>query len=91
MVDKITFEQVDLSFELTKIFDNLTLELLAGKIIAITGANGSGKSTFLKLAGQFIRPDKGKVISYESGKLLILKNLEKRFPPYRQILIFILN
>jgi len=34
---------------------------MGGKTTAVTGVNGSGKSTFLKLAGHFILPSKGKI------------------------------
>jgi len=58
---KILFDDVSLSFGKREIFRNVTLELRGGKIIGVTGANGAGKSTFLKLAGKFLRPDSGRV------------------------------
>ena len=61
MIEKIFFENVSLSFNSHEIFTNLTLELTAEKIIGITGKNGTGKSTFLKLAGKIIKPDSGEV------------------------------
>ena len=42
MISKITFDDVSLSFAENKIFDNLSLELVAGKVISIIGTNGSG-------------------------------------------------
>ena len=64
MINKIIFDNVSLSFELECIFKNFSIELHAGKVIAITGSNGAGKSTFLKLAGQFIQPDSGTVTAF---------------------------
>ena len=61
MTEKISFRDVSLTFGRQKIFDNVTLDLRGGKIIGVIGANGSGKSTFLKLAGKIIRPDSGTI------------------------------
>jgi len=58
---KIFFDDVSLNFGQRKIFRNVSLELHGGKIIGVTGVNGSGKSTFLKLAGKILRPDSGTV------------------------------
>lgn len=62
MIEKIIFEDVSLSFGAQEIFKNFSCELLPGKIIGVVGRNGAGKSTFLKLAGQILKPDSGKVI-----------------------------
>ena len=70
MINKIIFNNVNHAFGDNKIFENISLELNAGKIIVVTGANGSGKSTFLKLAGQFIQPDSGTVKAFEEGKAI---------------------
>lgn len=61
MTEKIFFDDVSLSFGRRELFKHVTLELCGGQIIGITGKNGSGKSTFLKLAGKILRPDSGKV------------------------------
>ena len=57
----IIFDNVSLSFGRRELFKNISLELRGGKIIGVTGANGAGKSTFLKLAGKIIKPDSGEV------------------------------
>lgn len=47
-----------------KIFDDVSLHIEAGKITAIMGPSGTGKTTLLKLiAGQLI-PDEGEVLVY---------------------------
>lgn len=45
-----------------KIFDNLSLQLQRGKITAIMGPSGTGKTTLLKLIGGQLKPDQGSVI-----------------------------
>ena len=41
--------------------DNLTLELPKGRIIGLLGPNGSGKTTFIKLAAGLLTPNSGSV------------------------------
>ena len=57
----IVFDDVSLSFGRHELFKNISLNLRGGLIIGITGQNGAGKSTFLKLAGKIISPDSGEV------------------------------
>ena len=57
----IRFDNVTLSFGRCELFKNVSLDLRGGKVIGVTGANGAGKSTFLKLAGKILKPDKGSV------------------------------
>lgn len=61
MTDAITFRDVCLSFGRRELFNNVTCDLRGGQIIGVTGINGAGKSTFLKLAGKIISPDSGAV------------------------------
>ncbi|WP_300547228.1 ABC transporter ATP-binding protein [Roseovarius sp.] len=41
--------------------DNVTLQIDAGKNLAIIGSNGAGKTTFLNICTGWIKPAKGKV------------------------------
>ena len=65
----IIFDDVSLSFGWHEIFKNISLELRGGKVIGIMGANGAGKSTFLKLAGKILKPDSGAVNFYAEKKI----------------------
>ena len=58
---RIKFTAVSQRFHGRQIFGPLEAELVSGKITAITGRNGSGKSTFLKLAGHLLPPTVGKI------------------------------
>jgi phospholipid/cholesterol/gamma-HCH transport system ATP-binding protein len=43
------------------IFDNITLHIPRGKVTAILGPSGTGKTTLLKLIGGLLKPDHGEV------------------------------
>jgi phospholipid/cholesterol/gamma-HCH transport system ATP-binding protein len=45
-----------------KIFDDISLEFERGKITAIMGPSGTGKTTLLKLIGGQLSPDKGSIV-----------------------------
>lgn len=45
-----------------QVLDNLSLSIQAGELVAVVGSSGSGKSTFLHLAGTLDRPSTGEVI-----------------------------
>ena len=57
----IRFDNVSLTFGRRELFKDVSLDLRGGKIIGVTGANGAGNSTFLKLAGKIFQPDSGSV------------------------------
>ena len=41
--------------------DDITLEVAAGQIVAVSGPSGSGKSTLLHVVGGMDRPDRGSI------------------------------
>ena len=45
-----------------KIFDNIDIEIMHGKITAIMGPSGTGKTTLLKLIGAQLKPESGRII-----------------------------
>jgi ATP-binding cassette subfamily F protein 3 len=54
-------EAVSKSFGELTLFENLTFDVLCGERLGITGPNGTGKSTFLRLALGQIEPSKGSI------------------------------
>lgn len=61
--DEILVSIRDLTFSRNgrKIFDGVNLDIPRGKITAIMGPSGTGKTTLLKLIGGQLRPDAGSV------------------------------
>ncbi len=61
MTPTVELRDVRFSFGATPILDDIDLELEAGSFSVLAGANGSGKSTFLKLCVGLLEPDAGTV------------------------------
>ena len=59
---------LELGYGERPVVQDLTLELVPGSMVAIIGANGSGKSTILKALARSLPPDKGVV--YLDGQSL---------------------
>ena len=53
-------ENLSKSFSGTPLFSDLSFSA-AGGLVAVAGANGSGKTTFLKILGGLLRPSAGRV------------------------------
>lgn len=62
MSSYIEVESLCFSRGYRNIFDGLTLSIPRGKVTAIMGPSGIGKTTLLKLIGGQLRPDSGRVL-----------------------------
>jgi phospholipid/cholesterol/gamma-HCH transport system ATP-binding protein len=58
----VSIEQLGFSRASRTIFDDVSMHIRRGKITAIMGPSGTGKTTLLKLIGGQLRPDRGVVI-----------------------------
>lgn len=59
----IAFKQISYSYKNKQdVFQNLDLEFKKGKMTALAGPNGTGKSTLLKLLTGFYQPQSGQII-----------------------------
>ena len=62
----INIQNVNLAFGGPVIFDGINLSIEQGEKVSLTGRNGTGKSTLLKLISGSISPDSGS-ISIQKG------------------------
>ncbi|MEO9258506.1 MAG: ATP-binding cassette domain-containing protein [Crocinitomicaceae bacterium] len=69
----ITVNNLSLQFGKRVLFDEVSLKFLDGNCYGVIGANGAGKSTFLKILAGEIDPTKGN-ISLETGKRMAVLN-----------------
>jgi iron complex transport system ATP-binding protein len=59
---KMSTESLDVAYIDRTVIQNLNLSIPTGKITALVGANGSGKSTILKAMARLIKPAAGTVL-----------------------------
>lgn len=60
--NRIVFHHVDKSIGEQTILQNVTFKVRAGEVVGIIGANGSGKTTILRLAAGLSYPSKGEIL-----------------------------
>lgn len=69
----ITVSNVSLNFSGMDLFKDVNLKFTAGNCYGIIGANGAGKSTFLKILSGELEPSKGEVAVQENTRMSVLK------------------
>ena len=69
----ITVNNVTLSFGKRVLFDEVNLSFTRGNCYGVIGANGAGKSTFLKILSGEIEPNKGSVDITPGERMAVLK------------------
>jgi ATPase subunit of ABC transporter with duplicated ATPase domains len=69
----ISVNNVSLSFGKRVLFDEVNISFTKGNCYGIIGANGAGKSTFLKILSGEIEPNKGKVDITPGERMAVLK------------------
>ena len=69
----ISTQNVSLRYGDRALFENVTVKFTDGNCYGVIGANGAGKSTFLKILAGEIEPNKGEVILEPNKRLSVLK------------------
>ena len=64
----ITIEHLSKSFSGNKVLDDLSLTIEQGEVVALIGASGAGKSTFLRSLNYLEEPDSG-IITIDDFKV----------------------
>ncbi len=79
----ITASNVSLSYGTQVLFKEVNLKFTPGNCYGIIGANGAGKSTFLKILSGEIEPDTGEIIVTPGERLATLKQDHFQYNEYR--------
>ena len=75
----ISVKNVTLSFGKRVLFDEVSINFTKGNCYGVIGANGAGKSTFLKILSGEIEPNKGSVEITPGERLAVLKQNQFEF------------
>lgn len=78
----ITVTDLTLSFGEKPLFKDVNLKFTPGNCYGVIGANGAGKSTFLKILSGEIEPDKGEIILPPGQRMATLKQDHFAFDQY---------
>ena len=70
---------VSLQYGSKKLFEEVRLKFTGGNCYGIIGANGAGKSTFLKVLSGEIEPNKGEVIMDKTERMSVLMQNQSAF------------
>lgn len=73
---------VSLRFNTKTLFENVNLEFKNDNCYGIIGANGAGKSTFLKILSGEIEPTKGDIVVGKGERISVLKQNHNEFNEY---------
>ncbi len=81
----ITASNISLSYGTQVLFKDVNIKFTPGNCYGIIGANGAGKSTFLKILSGEIEPDTGEVIITPGERMTVLRQDHFAFNEYRVI------
>ncbi len=70
---------VSLQYGSKKLFEDVNLKFTKGNCYGIIGANGAGKSTFLKVLSGEIEPNKGEVILDKGERMSVLAQNQNKY------------
>ena len=69
----LTVNDLTLSFTGQVLFKDINLKFVPGNCYGIIGANGAGKSTFLKILAGTLEPTKGSVAIEKNCRMSVLE------------------
>jgi ATPase subunit of ABC transporter with duplicated ATPase domains len=75
----ISVNNVSLSFGKRVLFDEVNISFMKGNCYGVIGANGAGKSTFLKILSGEIEPNKGRIDITPGERMAVLKQNQFAF------------
>lgn len=75
-------KNLTLQFDKTPLFEDVNLKFTQGNCYGIIGANGAGKSTFLKILSGELEPNTGSVEKGPNSRIAVLKQNHFEFDEY---------
>ncbi len=78
----ITAANVSLSYGKRVIFQDVNIKFTPGNCYGLIGANGAGKSTFLKILAGQLEPDRGEIVKGPRQRLAMLSQDQFAFDEY---------
>lgn len=82
----IKVEDAGFAYGEKKIIEHLTMDVLRGERVGITGPNGSGKTTLLKLLTGRLKPDSGKITLGTNVQMVFFDQLRDELKDGRSVL-----
>ncbi len=76
---------VTLQYGKQPLFEDVNIKFTEGNCYGLIGANGAGKSTFLKVLSGEIEPNKGEIVMPNSERLAVLKQNHYEYDEYTAI------
>lgn len=78
----ITVNELSLEFNGQKLFTDVNLRFVSGNCYGIIGANGAGKTTFLRILSGELEPTSGEVIRDAKSRMSVLKQNHYAYDEY---------
>lgn len=79
----LTVAEVTKSYGGKMLFDSVTTSFDPGNRYGLTGANGAGKSTFMKILAEELEPDEGSISRPAQSRLSVLHQDHNRFADHK--------
>lgn len=87
----ISTSGVTLRFGKRTLFEDVSIKFTPGNCYGLIGANGAGKSTFLKILSGEIEPNHGEVIVSPGARIAVLKQNHFEFDEYNVLMTVIMG
>ncbi len=87
----ISTNKITLSFNQRFLFQDVSIKFIPGNCYGLIGANGAGKSTFLKILSGEIKPDSGEVIVNQGQRIAVLKQNQFEFEDIEVIKVVLMG
>lgn len=71
MQSLLTVNNLSVSYGAVQALTDVSLEVRRGEVVALIGANGAGKSTFLRAVSALVKPKAGSITFHKDGALTL--------------------